>query len=500
MLANPAPGLLGGALNEPLLEERFSALEVARSWKPRVLSRLESLIRNGTDRELYRINAHAFGTKSGIPETEAIDLLVHAAAVGLFEMDWLLLCPMCACVVESFGSLVGVTDRYHCPMCRCDYNSTLDEFIAVTFTVSSAVRKIAFHKMSDLTAEDYCFECRMTADGLRPEGQPLAELLKSLSHGVQYLSPHSITTFRAASEQGFYFGFDVDSRAYFEFLIQGAPSTEPQTVRVRYSENGCEPSALTVAPGDITFEIENTGDKDGLLTVCSVPPGAERTKLNFVPFLTGARLLVTQSFRELFRSELIRAAEGIGVRDVTVLFTDLKGSTALYERIGDLKAFSLVQQHFDRILEVVVANNGAVIKTIGDAVMAAFDSPADAVRSGIAMREEIDKFNALRQGQDIILKIGIHRGPSIAVTLNERLDYFGQTVNIAARVQSKANGDEICMSENVIDMPGVADLLSPYAITQENALLRGIERAMIVFHVGATRETQDMSATSRPNW
>ena len=81
-----------------------------------------------------------------------------------------------------------------------------------------------------------------------------------------------------------------------------------------------------------------------------------------MPFLTGGRLLVTQSFRDLFRAELIRAADGIGVRDVTIIFTDLKRSTALYERIGDLKAFSVVQQHFERLHQVTVANHGVIIK------------------------------------------------------------------------------------------------------------------------------------------
>jgi class 3 adenylate cyclase len=253
-----------------------------------------------------------------------------------------------------------------------------------------------------------------------------------------------------------------------------------------------------VAPGEITFEVENVTGRTGLLTICSIPPGAERTKLQFVPFLTGGRLLVTQSFRELFRSELIRAAEGIGVRDVTVIFTDLKGSTALYERIGDLKAFSLVQQHFERLLQVTVANNGAVIKTIGDAVMAAFEKPSDAVRAAIVMRKEIELFNELHQGQDIVLKIGIHRGPSIAVTLNERLDYFGRTVNIAARVPNRANGYEICFSESVRDAPGVEALVARYIVAGEQMLLKGIDHEVTVFRMGAAMPAEDDRKRSLP--
>ena len=126
------------SVNEPLLEERFSALEAARAWSPRVVSRLEALIRQGDEKALFRVNPIRFAAERGIPETEGIDLFLHATANGLFGMDWLLLCPVCACVVESLGTLKGVGDHYHCPICRCDYESKLDEYIAVTFTVSPA--------------------------------------------------------------------------------------------------------------------------------------------------------------------------------------------------------------------------------------------------------------------------------------------------------------------------------------------------------------------------
>jgi class 3 adenylate cyclase len=234
----------------------------------------------------------------------------------------------------------------------------------------------------------------------------------------------------------------------------------------------------------VIFEIENTTGRRGILGISAIPEGFDRVLLRYAPFLGGGRLLATQTFRDLFRSELIKATEGIGVRDITLVFTDLKGSTALYGRIGDLNAFSLVQQHFERLLDVTVASKGAVIKTLGDAVMAAFVTPADAVWAAIAMRDEIARFNARRLGQELILKVGIHRGAAIAVTLNDRLDYFGQTVNIAARVQGLADGDEICLTRDVYDADGVAALLSPYRVAGDHAQLKGVGGEMEVFRVG----------------
>jgi hypothetical protein len=92
-------------IDEKKLEERLVALEAAKSWSPRVVSRLEMLLRSGTDEELYRINPIQFAIEKSIAEAEAIDLFLHACVAGLFDMDWMLVCPMCSDVVESFRSL-----------------------------------------------------------------------------------------------------------------------------------------------------------------------------------------------------------------------------------------------------------------------------------------------------------------------------------------------------------------------------------------------------------
>jgi class 3 adenylate cyclase len=209
----------------------------------------------------------------------------------------------------------------------------------------------------------------------------------------------------------------------------------------------------------------------------------EKPALEFEPFLSGGTLLTRQTFRKLFRSEHVNEAEGLGVRQVTFLFTDLKGSTALYERLGDLNAYALVREHFAFLDAVIHGHAGAVVKTIGDAVMAAFSRPADAVAAALHMLNDIGQFNREHGEPAVILKIGAHCGPSIAVTLNENLDYFGQTVNIAARVQSFAGPSEICLTEAVYAAPGVRELLAAHEIVAFEAPLRGVEGRAAVYRV-----------------
>ncbi len=160
------------------------------------------------------------------------------------------------------------------------------------------------------------------------------------------------------------------------------------------------------------------------------------------PFLTAKRLLTNQVFRDIYGTDTIDLNQRLKITSLTFLFTDLKGSTELYERVGDLVAFDLVRAHFRVLNEIVAAEAGAVVKTIGDAVMATFATPDRAVTAALRMREAMRDLNDGHRGQDLLLKIGIHEGPCLAVVLNDRQDYFGQTVNIAARVQALADSTQ----------------------------------------------------------
>jgi class 3 adenylate cyclase len=473
-------------VNENLLDERLAQLEQAKAWSPRVISKLESHIRAVDEDALFRINPLRFAAEKGIAENEAIDLFLHATAAGLFNMDWHLLCSACSCVVESFGSLNGVHNQFHCNVCTMDYEASLDDLISVTFTVNPQIRDIALHHPERLSAWDYFFKFGGTTDGRLPDGTPFVNIQQSVTKTVTFLPPGEITRISIDANEGTVVGGSMEGKAAFLYHIR--PDAPPLAQVFPITFGNAKVSAhdiKTIAPGNMTFEVENTTSQRGTFLLALLPKEIEygHPPITFVPFLTGKRLLTSQTFRELFRSEVVQASEGIGVREITLLFTDLKGSTALYDRIGDLNAFSLVQQHFERLQDVTVRHNGAIIKTIGDAVMATFLNPLDAVRAAIAMRKEIADFNRDRPDRELILKIGLHSGAAIAVTLNDRLDYFGQTVNIAARVQNLADADEIYISDEVFGAPGVQDEIRELFVTQQLATLKGVRNDLRVYRV-----------------
>ena len=168
----------------------------------------------------------------------------------------------------------------------------------------------------------------------------------------------------------------------------------------------------------------------------------------------------------------IPAEGGLEVKGTTLLFTDLKGSTALYERIGDIAAYDLVRRHFVILRRIIAAEGGAIVKTIGDAVMASFAHPMAAVQAVTRMNQQLQLLNE----DSLHLKIGLHTGTCIAVELNDQLDYFGRTVNIAARVQGLAGPGEIVCTSCVYEIDGVPEAIARagFAVQHAQVPLRGI--------------------------
>ena len=185
--------------------------------------------------------------------------------------------------------------------------------------------------------------------------------------------------------------------------------------------------------------------------------------------LTVPEVISLQAFRDLFAAATLRPGDEAGVSQVALLFSDLRGSTALYERLGDGAAYNVVREHFALLAGVVRDHDGAVVKTIGDAVMASFGDPADAVRAALAMQARI-------ADQDLTLKLGVHMGPSVVVTLNDRLDYFGSTVNMAARLQGQSAGGDIVLSRAVADDPAVQTVIADLPKREEEVALKGFDR------------------------
>jgi class 3 adenylate cyclase len=235
----------------------------------------------------------------------------------------------------------------------------------------------------------------------------------------------------------------------------------------------------------LRIALENKTDARALPTVWIAGDKLHDLLGHRRPFLTAKRLLTNQTFRDIYRTDAMDVDQRLKITSLTFLFTDLRGSTDLYERVGDLAAYDLVKAHFRVLGEIVASETGAVVKTIGDAVMATFATPDRAVAAALKMREGMRVLNGERKRDDLLLKIGIHEGPCLAVMLNDRQDYFGQTVNIASRVQSLSDARSILVTTPVIENAQTSKLLETAGLKCEahRAALRGVTDEVSIYAI-----------------
>jgi len=337
-------------------------------------------------------------------------------------LRWELLCPSCRGTADSHAHLDEVHNSAHCAFCNMDFTANFDQQVEVTFRPNAAVRVIP-------ERFTFCIAGPQSGPHIRAQ---------------ETVSAHKELALQTVLDLGQY---DLKASGTTQILpITVADDGAPEFA-IDLAENGWSKNEAYLAPRLALRVLNRTAFSQAL----TLSRAAWRDDI-----ATAADVTSLQVFRDLFAREALRPGEEIGIESVTLMFTDLRNSTRLYRQIGDASAFGRVRQHFEILEQAIAAEGGAIVKTIGDAVMAVFRQPTAALKAIQAAHAEIQ-----RTGADpmLYLKIGIHRGPCIAVTLNDRLDYFGSTVNITSRFPGLATGGEVIISEIVLNDPEVQALL-----------------------------------------
>jgi class 3 adenylate cyclase len=468
------------------MSEAQSLFAVLRqSAKPDIVDAIERLVRDAPDRKLGRVNALAFAASEGLDEEQAIKGFLHASRLGLFEMSWNVLCPGCGGVLDANTTLKTVqNDEYTCALCAAGYEPTLDEMVEVTFTINPRVRRIEAHNPHELPPLEYFRQIYWGSGIDMPEDDYEAKVDEFVLEALELPSGEKAVISLQLPE-GFVMVFEPVTHAAQFLDVKGEPTKERTSLSLVFDRGFQHRETLELRPGPVRIMVENHTEVRTLPSVCLANDALHDLLGRRRPFLTAKRLLTNQTFRDIYRTDTIDVDQRLKITSLTFLFTDLRGSTELYERVGDLAAFDLVKTHFSILHEIVSAEAGAVVKTIGDAVMATFPTPDRAVAAAMRMREAMRNLNEQRGSEDLLLKIGIHEGPCIAVSLNERQDYFGQTVNIASRVQHLATSREIFATGSVLEDPRASNLLSERGLApmSHNVTLRGITDQINIFTI-----------------
>ena len=465
-------------------EARFSILR--KSAHPEAAAAIERLVSQGTDRQLHRINVIDVAASNGVPLDRMLDAFLHATKLGMFEMSWNVLCPGCGGVLNTNATLKTVhQESYACGLCAKGYEPSLDEMVEVAFTVSPRVRKIGAHTPDALPMWEYVQQIFWSSGIEFPADIPAQDVMQRFALDWTELAAGEKATMSVQLPEAFVIMFEPVTHAAQFIDVKGEPTRERQELGVVFNSVSAPTGTVPMRPGPLRLTLENRTGGRVLPTLYIAGDEMHSLLGNRKKFLTARTLLTNQTFRDLYRTDMLSIDQRLKITSLTFLFTDLKASTELYERVGDLVAYDLVKQHFGVLNEVVARESGAVVKTIGDAVMASFPTPDRGIAAAIAMREAMRSLNASHGNEDLMLKIGLHEGPCLAVTLNDRLDYFGQTVNIAARVQGLADSKSFFATEPVVQHPEAARMLSEAGLkpVPQRALLRGIADELTVYEI-----------------
>jgi class 3 adenylate cyclase len=386
-----------------------------------IVALLVDHIENGDDFALARIRPYELAGQWQKPRRDVLAACLSATRAGMLDLQWSLICPMCR-GGGAANSLKEIASTVHCPSCNIDFTANFEQSVELTFQPNPAIREI------DL--ELYCVG--------GPQVTPHIVAQQLLPAGAN-------RAIDLAFEPGRY-RLRTSSTPGWQHLRATNDAGDPLTLRA--TSSGWLNDELPVAT-QATINLENATDDEQLFIL-------ERTTWSD-DAATAAEVTALQMFRDLFATEALRPGEQISVGTLTVLFTDLKNSTRMYREIGDATAFGHVMNHFDVLKQVIAEEDGALVKTIGDAVMAVFRQPVSAVKAMLHAQQRLASPTDGRQA--LSLKAGIHTGPCIAVTLNDRLDYFGSTVNLAARLEGQSTGCDIVLSNVVYSDPAVRQFL-----------------------------------------
>jgi class 3 adenylate cyclase len=396
---------------------------LAQGAAPNLVARLAQTLEQADDLTLARLRPYALADYWGVSRRAVLELCLWATRIGLLEFRWELLCPLCRGAKQTRSSLRDVQSQVHCDVCHIDFTVNFDHSVELTFRPNPAVREIE--------GREFCVG--------GPQVTPHIVAQQLLPAGAQ-------EALRLPLEAGRYRLRTLDLPGG-QFLRVAPDGLAEATLRA--SADGWPHEEIQVAPLP-TLRFENATSREQLFSL-------ERTAWSDQA-VTAAEVTALQLFRDLFANEALRPGEQISVGSLTVAFTDLHQSTRLYREIGDAPAFGLVMNHFDVLREAIAAEGGTVVKTLGDSVMAVFRRPVAALR---AIQHAQQVLASPPAGvRPLWLKAGVHSGPCIAVTLNDRLDYFGATVNVAARLVDLCSGGDVVISGAVRNDPEVADWLA----------------------------------------
>lgn len=403
--------------------QRISEIKASlakKTRRQRIINHLIRFLTYAEDDELKTIHPYKLAEYWGEKKYSVLNVFLHAAKLGLLDFRWDVFCPSCKNTRQSFRRMRNIHSDLHCDTCDCKYSIDFNENLHLVFSPNPLIRKISNNV--------YCF------------GGPKNTPQRVTQH---YLKPGQEKYLNVFLEEGTYIFKTSENEGYLRLHLRKDVG-DTTTIFITNENFDGQEATVSIEPN---LTIINESDHE---LVCYLEKENWRQEAIYATEVTSSH-----DFRTLFAEETLKDGEKVQASNVTILFTDLMNSTDLYLQEGDEFAIGQLMSHFKIIQQIVAEERGGIVKTIGDSVMAVFKEPVSALKSVERIQQIFSSSTAM--GDSFKLKAGIHLGNCTAVNLNDRIDYFGTTVNVASRLVDVADEKEIVVSESFYNF-GEADL------------------------------------------
>ncbi len=416
---------------------QFAAAPVEAAVRRRIVA----LITAQADEQLVAIRPFDVARAWRADPREVVRGFLHAARAGLFDLEWQVNCPVCRVGADTVSRLDQLGHRMHCDECDVSYDVDFADHVEATFTVSPAIRVVQ--------RDVFC----ASSPSWRPHVHGYVAIPARTMRDVGPLPPGDLV---------------VRARGTARQLRVTAPAGGGDAgVAARITDDAIV--AIAAPPGLAGRTLRLVNDTDRPVRILVERAGWEAASVR-------ARLLMTlPDYIELFSADAPAAGMQLAVGQLAVAFTDIVGSTELYERIGDARAFALVQEHWRAATQITTAHRGTVVKTLGDGLLLSYPSVGDAIAATLEMMAHVAKLGVSHQ-LPLAIRAGIHEGPCYLVRGPDRADLFGRTVNLAARLAAVGAGQQIALLDRTLAQPAALAALDhdQLHVERRDVELRGV--------------------------
>ena len=451
-------------MNSALLAQKIAQLKQRPQANQPVLDALQRWLLEVDTFTRHLINPYQVAQMTQVKVTELVPEMLYAVELGLLDLHWEVHCPHCYMVVAAHSQLAQVQSTTVCPMCAQTFMGDFTHLVEVMFALNQEIETAHIPAV--------CWP----PPSIKPRYLDIAPIFYQQTKASEDVLAEGVYRYNCPIT------FSKGT-----LTVTGEPTESMQVLKItQLAGPHFDPETLTARPGPIRLEVTNVGHPmSGFWVAANELPLL--TETDMPPHLSGLELIHYPVYKQLFRNQVLSNRERLTITAVTTVFTDIVGSTQMYEKLGDSVAYNIVRDHFDILFQTIETHHGTVIKTIGDAVMASFISNSEALQCLIDVLAQFKTYNDSRHlEQQVHIRIGIHRGAAILVNLNDRLDYFGAAINKAARVQGIAGANEIVLSAEVYQDDGVQQLLQAAGLTNIQSQwvnLKGIEHQQLIYKI-----------------